>query len=262
MEAAMQPLVFDLVETPDDAIQEKPESGNLISDKNAIGRDEYQGQDKLTGEAYSEGQTPYRIFAGQSEPPAVMQPLSGELPSDQMQESEQGQSEDFATNSSGESIVYYSEYQRQPSRHSKFDKNLLAQSSRGRSASQNRFTDDVNYDQRNFSADALGGVSLNTYAWDFAPYILEMKRKIKENIYPPPAFMQMGAISGETVLRFRVMPEGNATDIILIEYKGHKSLMETSLTAVKNAAPFRPLPGDFPEEYLELTWTFIYSINR
>lgn len=255
---AMEPIEFELVETPDDAIQQRPESSKLVSDKNAIGRDEYQDKDKPIGEAYSEGQTQYRIFAGQLEPAGMVQPPPQEPPTEESQETLQDQDQNYYID---ESIDYSGSRQRKNS-HKKFNKNLLAQSSQGRSSMQRQFTDDVNYDQRHFSADALGGVSLSTYAWDFAPYILHMKKKLKENIYPPPAFMQMGAISGETVLRFKVMPDGSATDITLVGYKGHSSLMETSMQAVKNATPFRPLPRNFPEEYLELTWTFIYSINR
>lgn len=252
------PMVFELVETPDDAIQEKPESANLLSDKNAIGRDQYQDADRPMGEAYSEGQTQYRIFAGQTEPAGMFQPQAQEQRATDQQETSQDQ-EQITT---GDASTVLVRERNQKVTHKKFDRNLLAQQSVGRSATKRNFTDDVNYDQRKFSADALGGVSLSTYAWDFAPYIFHMKKKIKENIYPPPAFMQMGVISGETVIKFKVWPDGNTTDITLVNYKGHKSLMETSMIAVKNATPFRPLPNNFPEEYLELTWTFIYSIYR
>jgi len=122
------------------------------------------------------------------------------------------------------------------------------------------FSDDLNWDNRESSAEDLGGVSLSTYAWDFAPYILYMKRHIRNHIYPPPAFYQIGAISGETVLKFRVQLDGSMTDLVLLNYTGHKALMETSMNAVKASNPFRPLPRDFPDPYLELTWTFIYAI--
>jgi hypothetical protein len=45
-------------------------------------------------------------------------------------------------------------------------------------------------------------------------------------------------------------------------YSGHPALMETSVNAVKASNPFKQLPDFFPEDYLELTWTFIYSILR
>ena len=134
--------------------------------------------------------------------------------------------------------------------------------SSGRAGDRPEFSDDVNWDNRKFSADELGGVSLSTYSWDFAPYVTYMKRRLRDHIYPPPAFMQMGAISGEVVIRFKVYPDGSTRDIEIVGYKGHQALVETSLNAVKASSPFRPLPERFPDEFLGLTWTFIYSILR
>ena len=111
-------------------------------------------------------------------------------------------------------------------------------------------------------ADELGDVSLNTYAWDWAEYILEMKRRIRENVHPPGAFTFLGLISGDTVLRFKVLPDGRVVDLEVVGFTGHSSLMETSVTAVERAGPFRALPADFPEEYLELVWTFSYVVRR
>ncbi|MDZ7374501.1 MAG: energy transducer TonB [candidate division KSB1 bacterium] len=108
----------------------------------------------------------------------------------------------------------------------------------------------------------LGDFSLNTYAWDYAPYLLYMKRRLEENLYPPPAFTLMGIISGNVILRFKVMPDGTVEDLAVEEYDCHPSLVECSLLAVKNSSPFRPLPRDFPEPYLELRWKFMYIVYR
>jgi TonB family protein len=72
----------------------------------------------------------------------------------------------------------------------------------------------------------------------------------------------MGMIDGETILRFKVMPNGEVKDLKVIKYNGHQSLMETSVQAVKNSIPFAPLPADFPENFLEVTARFSYYINR
>jgi hypothetical protein len=108
----------------------------------------------------------------------------------------------------------------------------------------------------------IGPFSLNTYAWDFAPYVLHMKRRLEENLYPPPAFTRMGLISGNVVLHFKVMPDGHVEDLEVEEYDCHPSLVECSLMAVRNSSPFRPLPKDFPEPYLELRWKFMYIVYR
>lgn len=107
-----------------------------------------------------------------------------------------------------------------------------------------------------------GGFSFSTYNWNFAPYMLEMKRKIQNNIYPPLAFKTLGLIDGETLVKFTIQKDGSLSDVKLLNYKGHKSLMETSIQAIKISAPFRELPEDFPDPYLVVTGKFIYFVRR
>jgi len=107
-----------------------------------------------------------------------------------------------------------------------------------------------------------GGFSFSTYNWNFAPYMLEMKRKIQSNIFPPLAFKSLGLINGETILKFTINRNGTLSDLKLIDYKGHKSLMETSLQAIKISAPFKKLPEDFPDKVLIVTGKFIYFVRR
>jgi outer membrane biosynthesis protein TonB len=108
----------------------------------------------------------------------------------------------------------------------------------------------------------MGGFSLNTYQWDFAPYMLWLKNHVQRNIFPPAAFTRMGIISGNTVLRFRISRDGVLQGMELAGYEGHKSLMETSVRAIQLSAPFRALPKDFPEDYLEVTAHFEYTIRK
>lgn len=106
----------------------------------------------------------------------------------------------------------------------------------------------------------IGGISLNTTEWDFAPYLLDLKRRIKQKWIPPIAFTALGAIHGYTWVRFRIYPDGNMEAMEVVETEGHDSLHRSSSNAVKGAAPFRPLPKDFPEDYLEITFGFYYLL--
>ena len=108
----------------------------------------------------------------------------------------------------------------------------------------------------------LGGFAFNTYDWNFAPYMLELKRLIQSNIFPPIAFTQLGIISGETLLRFRIYPDGRLEALELLNTKGHRSLVDTSVDSVKISAPFPALPDDFPEPFLEVTGKFIYFVRH
>jgi outer membrane biosynthesis protein TonB len=111
------------------------------------------------------------------------------------------------------------------------------------------------------SANAsLGGISINTTEWDFAPYLLDLKQRVKQHWIPPLAFTALGAIHGYTVVFFRIHPDGRMEALQVVEEEGHDSLHRSSVNAIKGAAPFRPLPDDFPEEYLEVRFGFYYLL--
>jgi hypothetical protein len=120
----------------------------------------------------------------------------------------------------------------------------------------------VQHDNQKTRALDMGGLSFNTYDWNFAPYLLELKRIIRSNIFPPIAFTRLGMISGETLLRFRIYPSGEMQNLVILGYRGDKSLMKTSYSAVEISAPFPKLPPDFPEPYLEVTGKFLYLIRK
>lgn len=107
---------------------------------------------------------------------------------------------------------------------------------------------------------SFGGISVNTTAWDFAPYLLELKHRIKQHWIPPFAFTALGAVHGYTKVNFRIYPDGRMQALSVIEEEGHDSLHRASANAIKGAAPFRPLPEDFPEDYLDITFGFYYLL--
>lgn len=107
---------------------------------------------------------------------------------------------------------------------------------------------------------SLGGITINTTAWDFAPYLLDLKHRVKQHWIPPLAFTALGAIHGYTVVMFRIYPDGSMEMLDVVEEEGHGSLHRASVNAITGAAPFRPLPGDFPEDYLEVRFGFYYLL--
>jgi len=251
-DVAAAPIIFDLVETPDDAIRQVPEEASLVSDKNALARNE-NDKDIEEGEAYSEGEVQQRVFAGDPDAGGQQQAMS---------EDRQDQQEDDAESEPWDPVLDWAgslfDSQNLNTRDTKDGESAMRQPQVGPPSPRRRFTDDLSYDQRRTGTEQQGSITLNTYEWDYASYILHMKKKLKSNIYPPAILTYMGGISGETTLTFRVWPSGRMTDLSVIEYNGHRTLMETSVTAVEKSSPFRPLPQNFPEEYLELTWTFFY----
>jgi hypothetical protein len=239
-------LTFELVETPEQArSQTPPENAQLLSDKNAVAHDEYQKNDKPKGNPYSEGD-----FDVKNLPvvPVEPTPLTEQVPEQKNEISKENQLTESSSNR-----YEYQKFSRQE---------LMKKNPASTNYPEQSRLDKPLYDNKQFSADDLGGFSFNTYDWDFAPYMLEMKRKVERNVFPPPAFTYMGLISGETVLRFKVMPNGEVKDLKVLKYSGHESLKETSINSIVNSSPFRPLPADFPESFLEVTASFTYYVKR
>ena len=117
----------------------------------------------------------------------------------------------------------------------------------------------VQRDNRQTRARQRGGLQLSTYAWNFAPYLSYLKQRIDGHIFPPRAF-DLGMIEGATWVKFRIWRDGRLEGPELINYEGSDLLRDTSLKAVELSAPYKALPPDFPDEYLEIVGTFEYLI--
>ena len=107
-----------------------------------------------------------------------------------------------------------------------------------------------------------GGLQLSTYDWNFAPYLKYLKQRIQSNIFPPAAFTRLGIIDGESKVRFRIYPDGRLEEFAVLDSRGSELLLKTSVQAVELSAPFKPLPTDFPERFLEITGIFSYVLMR
>jgi len=118
------------------------------------------------------------------------------------------------------------------------------------------------YDQKNFSADQLGSLTLSTYAWEWAPYINAMKRKLQQVWFAPAAYYRLGLIYGYSVIRYTVSKDGNLIEYEVLEHKGHESLKQSSVNAIESLFPFKPLPDNFPEKTLTITAHLIYPNLR
>lgn len=241
-EPTSDPIVFDLTETPDEP-SDKPKDAQHISDKDFSARNPSAPENLPIGEAFSQGD----LARGEAPTPrGDNQPRSTARSSSSAQQKSQTQSND-----GGGSL---------PSQ--EFRRELLVNNKQAEASAQpsQAFQRPV-FDNRQTRAPELGSFAINTYAWDYAPYLLWLKRRIEQNIYPPPAFTKMGMISGQTQLRFRIYPDGRLEALEVLQTVGHKSLMQTSVKAVELSVPLKPLPSDFPEPFLEITALFEYLVH-
>lgn len=276
-----EPLVFDLqqqpslprevIETPADAkTVDKQTKGNFLSDKNALARNPDTNPNLKEGEPFARGDLDVHELPqnqgpqGQPVPPSP--PVQQEQPSEQQKETKKQPKPESDTGVNDSTFDPQMQESTQDTEGitrtgDLVNQHLQRQQQEMRPGVQEQLPS-VKYDNQESRALDMGGLSFNTYNWNFAPYMLELKRRIQRNIHPPAAFMELGLISGETLLRFKIYPNGMLKDLEILNYIGHKSLMVTSSNAVEVSAPFLPLPRDFPEDYLEVTGKFIYFVKK
>jgi hypothetical protein len=230
---------FEIIESPEDVRRSTPdERTHLLSDRTAAAQNRVQ--DEL-----AEGIDPYA--EGLSDIRSLPQPDAGS-----------------GVETSSASTSPQNSYDRRTTQtHSRgrvaptFSREKLLE---GAQRSQNRRSSSYAtplYRQVDSRVRDFGDLRFNTYAWDFAPYLLYLKQTIRKNIYPPPVFTHMG-FGGRNAVQFRIYPDGRLEDVTVLGHQGEQALVETSVMAVRVSAPFRPLPEDFPEDYLEVTAGFGY----
>jgi hypothetical protein len=106
-----------------------------------------------------------------------------------------------------------------------------------------------------------GDYSLNTYEWDYAPWIRQFANQLHRHWVAPYAY-RLGVISGMTRMRMVVEKDGRLSALEIIETDGHESLHDASQAALKAFAPYAPLPPNFPEPNLVIILSLHYPAWR
>jgi len=106
-----------------------------------------------------------------------------------------------------------------------------------------------------------GDISLNTTAWEYAPWMAAFRRAIVKRWTAPVGF-HLGLIHGWTLVELVVDPTGTLLACRTIREEGHHALRDASLHACRVAAPFQPLPEGFPEETLIIHLRMSYPESR
>ncbi|MBD3336212.1 MAG: hypothetical protein GF355_11915 [Candidatus Eisenbacteria bacterium] len=102
-----------------------------------------------------------------------------------------------------------------------------------------------------------GGISLNTVAWDWAPWLQSFRRKLDERWKAPLGYL-LGWISGWSLVELEIAPGGELLRLEVLESAGHQALTDTNVNVLRVMAPYDPLPDDFPEEHLILQIKMVY----
>jgi len=99
------------------------------------------------------------------------------------------------------------------------------------------------------NVDLEGDFTLNTYEWNFAPWMHRFATDLRRSWIAPYAY-RLGIIDGYTRIRLVVERDGRPSSLEILETEGHDSLHKASAAALRAFAPYAPLPPDFPEDQL------------
>ena len=227
-------LVFELIETPDVEDQLPDADSDLVSDKNTKASD-------LNESNLSDNELPFQI--GDTTLKSFNENLPNVQEQEQLSRPNKESVSDILAEIQENKTSFFEDYQ-------------------ARQEMQQFAREKPEYNQELSDALEKGGIKFNTYAWDFAPYMLRLKRKVESHINPPFAFTRLGAIDGNTLIRFKIMQDGSLQDLEVVGSDAHYTLDDTSTRAITYSAPFIPLPKNFPEPYLEVTALFSYLIGN
>ncbi len=106
-----------------------------------------------------------------------------------------------------------------------------------------------------------GDFSLNTYEWNYAPWMRRFENELHRHWVAPYAY-RLGVIHGKTVIKLVIEKDGRPSSMEILETDGHQSLHDASLAALKAFAPYAPLPAHFPEENLVIILGLHYPAWR
>ena len=88
-------------------------------------------------------------------------------------------------------------------------------------------------------------------------YMRKLKEKI-ESIWKYPEEAARRGMSGDLYIKFSIHKDGGLGEIELIRTSGYSDFDKAAIKALKDAAPYWPLPDDMKEGELSITGHFIY----
>ncbi len=102
------------------------------------------------------------------------------------------------------------------------------------------------------------GITFDTKEFKYESYMMKLKERI-EGIwkYPPEAAMR--GIHGDLLIRFTIEKNGRLSDVELLRTSGYRDLDEAAMQALKDGAPYWPLPDEWGRDELPVTGHFVYS---
>jgi protein TonB len=103
------------------------------------------------------------------------------------------------------------------------------------------------------------GITFDTKEIKYWGYMQRLKEQIEGAMKYPEEAAQRN-ISGEVYIRFTIKKDGRLGDVELLHTSGYKMIDDAALRALRDAAPYWPLPDEWNEASLTVPGHFIYNL--
>jgi len=242
------PQFKQFTELPPDRADAKPEKADLLSNVTSRARDLVPGGAGNSPKAHEAGDPMVNLTRGGSAastaPPAAPQSgaPTGSVTGSTSTNSTPGQASNSPTGAAGASSP------------------RQAQSASGHPGSTgNSDIQQPDLGDPTGNAALTGDISLNTMAWDYAPWLERYKRRLLERWIAPPAYyMGLYRDGAWVVMQVEITPSGKMIHCDLLGQQGAAVLVQAADNAVRYLSPIDPLPAGFPEPTLILRIRMIY----
>ncbi len=103
-------------------------------------------------------------------------------------------------------------------------------------------------------------ITLDTAEFKQLGYLYKLKDRIEQAWQYPLSAMRLG-MTGDLYIRFVIQKDGSLREVKLLRTSGNPVLDEAALQAVKDAAPFLPLPKHWKADQFAIKGHFVYSLS-
>jgi TonB family protein len=119
----------------------------------------------------------------------------------------------------------------------------------------------VDFDKYSQEAYYFGDSDLSFEDQDFhyVWYGKIIKRRVSDSWFPP--YVARMGLTGCSVVTFKILRNGDVTDIKLSESSGNKTLDQAALNAVISVERFPVLPVDYRRTSLRVKFSFLYNLR-
>lgn len=104
------------------------------------------------------------------------------------------------------------------------------------------------------------GITFDADELRYRSYLMKLKSRI-EHIWVYPRELAQRGIFGDLYIQFTIRKDGSLGSVKLLRTSGYSELDEAAMRALREGAPYWPLPEKWEEEAITITGHFIYTLS-